>query len=415
MTHVRLLCTLLLFINAVFVDTTSAQNWSRFRGENGEGISSQTGIPTSWSPGDYAWNVELPGVGHSSPVIWQDRLFVTSAVDEGAVRYLLCIDTETGDQIWSKQVGMNRSHKHVKNSWASSSPATDGERVYVAFADKEQFALAAYDFDGNLMWRRHLGNFESQHGLGVSPIIFEDLVIIPNDQMGPSSIIAVDRATGQTRWSILRDMRKTSYATPLVLQEGEEDPQLICVSGAMGVTGLDPHTGTVNWRAGEFPLRTVASPVYGGGLIIASCGQGGRYGVLQIAVDPTNKPDIKPADRIRWTRERKLPYVPTPIVYGDHLYEWSDEGIVACVELATGNEVWAKRVGGNYSGSPICIDGKIYCISESGDVVVVAASPEYKLFGKTSLDDPSHSTPAIAHGRLYLRTYHRLARLDARQ
>ncbi|MCH8830063.1 MAG: PQQ-binding-like beta-propeller repeat protein, partial [Planctomycetes bacterium] len=160
----------------------SAENWTRFRGDNGTGISTQKGIPVTFNSGDYAWNVEIPGIGHSSPVIWNEKLFVTSAIDRGAVRYLHCLNAVTGAKIWSRIVGFNRSHKHSKGSWASATPTVDGERVYVAFADEENYTLAAYDFAGKLVWRRNLGSFESQHGQGVSPFIFADLVIIANDQ-----------------------------------------------------------------------------------------------------------------------------------------------------------------------------------------------------------------------------------------
>lgn len=409
----KLTVSCLLFSAVAVLSSARAgdENWARYRGENGTGISAQKGIPTTWSPGDFAWNIEIPGVGHSSPVIWGDNLFVTSAVDEGAARILFCLDAETGDEKWSRTIGMNKSHKHNKSSWASGTPLTDGEMVYVAFADKESYLLAAYSIDGELLWRRNLGTFESQHGQGVSPILYEDMVIIPNDQMGPSSIVAVDRLTGQTRWSVLRSVRKTSYSTPMIVQLPGEDPQLICLSGAMGVTSLDPHTGRHNWITGEFPLRTVASPVFGGGVIIASCG-GGGIGKLMIAVNPSLKLPANQS-RIVWERDRVLPYVPTPVVYEGHLYLWNDNGVVSCADLKTGEYIWTKRVSGNYSGSPICIDGKLYCMDEAGEVVVVAASPEYKLYGRTPLGDPSHSTPAVAQGRLYLRTFHRLACLEA--
>lgn len=397
-----------LLLIPLLIAPAPAANWTRFRGVNGSGVSPLKGIPTTWSPGDYNFNVKLPGEGHGAAVIHGRKLFITSAVNKGAIRYLFCLNADTGEIHWSRQVGMNQSRKHLRNSWASSTPCTDGTRVYVGFADKERYAMAAYDFDGNLAWRRILGPYESQHGLGASPIVFEDLLIVPNDQDGPSSILALNRRTGRTVWSQLRKFKsgRTSYATPLIIREKNLPPQLICVSGESGISSLDPYTGRQNWATEAFPLRTVASPVYAAGLVIASCGQGGRFGVLQRAVDTRGQ--------IRWTRERQLPYVATPIAYRDHLYEWNDEGVFSCVELATGKTVWTKRVGGNYSGSPVCIDGKIYGVSESGEVVVVAASPVYKLHGKIRLGDPSHSTPSVAAGRLYLRTFHRLLCLEAR-
>ncbi|WP_166827461.1 outer membrane protein assembly factor BamB family protein [Thalassoroseus pseudoceratinae] len=402
----------LLVLMCTIANSASAENWSRFRGDNGTGVVSLAGAPVTWSPGDYEWNVELPGVGHSSPIIWGDKLFVTSAIDEGTVRYLFCLDAITGEQEWSRMFALNRSHKHEKSSWASSTPTTDGKHVYVAFADEETYTLTAYDFSGELVWRRRLGAFTSQHGQGVSPIIYKDLVILPNDQMGPSSIVALDKKTGRTVWSTVRDYRRTSYATPMILERDGEPAQLICVSGATGVSSLDPNTGHKNWETGEFPMRTVASPVYCDGLIFASCGGGGK-GALMIAVDPSlTKDSFKDgADRIRYQRERILPYVPTPIAHGDHVYLWNDNGVVSCIEAEDGKNIWTQRVGGNYSGSPICIDGKLYAMSESGTVHIVKASPEFEKLGEVELGDPSHATVAVSGDQIYFRTFHRLMTL----
>jgi outer membrane protein assembly factor BamB len=391
----------------------TAQNWTRYRGDNGSGISSQKGIPVTFSPGDYKWKITLPGEGHSSPVIWKDKLFVTSAVDRGALRYLHCINTDSGKVLWTRETGLNRSPKHNKSSWASATPTVDDERVYAAFGDKETNYLAAYTHDGDVVWRKNLGPFDSQHGQGVSPVLFEDLIIFANDQDGPSSIVALDKRSGRTVWSTLRSIRRASYATPMIFREAGKRPQLICASGAMGLTSLDPYTGRLNWMTGEFPLRTVASPVLANGLLIQSCGGAGK-GKLLIAVDP-HESAAGAKTRITYQREKTLPYVPTPIAYKGHVYLWNDDGVVSCIVAKTGRNVWTRRVGGGYSGSPICIDGKIYIMSEKGEVVVIAASPEFKLLGRTPLEDRSHATPAVAHGRLYLRTFHHLICLEAQR
>ena len=384
----------------------AADDWTRFRGLDGAGVSNQQGLPSTWSSGSYAWNIELPGVGHSSPVVRDNDLFVTTAIDEGSERYLLCLNPATGDTRWSRRIGLNRSRKHNKSSWASATPALDEDSVYVAFADKEHHTLAAWDFEGTLRWRQNLGEFHSRHGQGASPIVFEELVILPNDQMGPSSVLAFDRRTGAVRWSVLRRMRETSYSTPIIVQPQNSPPQLICVSGGSGVSSLDPRTGTANWHTGTLPKRTVASPVYAQGLVFATCGQGG-VGALMIAVDATGSGDVS-RTHVRYQRERGLPYVPTPVAWRGHLYLWNDNGVVSCVRTASGETVWTRRVGGNYSGSPVCIDGRLYCISEEGDVVVIAASPRFEELGRNPLGDFSHSTPAVADGRLFLRTFHRL-------
>ncbi len=413
----RVSCAVAVFCLATLIVTPLAYagNWPQFRGPDGTGVSSEKNIPVTWSPGDYQWDVAIEGVGHAAPVIWDDSVFVTSAEDSGAIRHLVCLDAKSGQKRWTRSIGMNRSKKHEKSSWASSTPATDGERVYSAFADKENYLVDAYNFDGELVWRRNLGAFESQHGLGVSLLVFEDTLIVPNDQDGPSFITALDRKTGKTKWvSAGRSFREASYSTPIIVREKGQPAQLICPSGAMGITGLDPHTGTLNWRTEEFPLRTVASPVYGGGLVIASCGQGGRFGVKQIAVDPFQKDDQGHAV-VKWTREKLIPYVPTPIVFADRLYEWSDQGIITCVDLKSGKDLWTHRMGGNYSGSPLCIDGKLYGVEESGKVMVIEAGLAFKELGTAELGDGCHSTPAVANGRLFLRTFERLKCLEAKR
>lgn len=406
-------------ISCVFIliatSWADAGNWPQFRGPDGTGVSTEKNIPVTWSSGDYKWDVAIDGVGHAAPIIWGDAVFVTSAEDSGAIRHLVCLDAKSGQKRWTRSIGMNRSKKHEKSSWASSTPATDGELVYSAFADKESYLVDAYNFDGELVWRRNLGPYESQHGLGVSLILFEDSLIVPNDQDGPSFITALDRKTGKTKWvSSGRSFREASYATPIVVREKGKPAQLICPSGAMGITGLDPHTGNLKWQTEEFPLRTVASPVYGNGLVIASCGQGGRFGVKQIAVDPFQTDESGHAV-VKWTREKLIPYVPTPIVLGEHLFEWSDQGIITCVALKTGKDVWTHRMGGNYSGSPLCIDGKLYGVEENGKVVVIEAGPTFKQLGTADLGDGFHSTPAVANGRLFLRTFERLKCLEAKR
>ncbi|MFK7821126.1 MAG: PQQ-binding-like beta-propeller repeat protein [Planctomycetaceae bacterium] len=399
---------LVLFSATVFAQ----DNWPRFRGLNGVGTSDQKGFPTKWTADDYAWNIKLPGKGHSSPVIWGDNVFLTSAVPSGenSERLVLCLDADSGATKWKRNVGLAASHLHKKNSWASGSPATDGQMLFVAFADTQQHKLVAFDFNGKSVWTCDLGEFQSQHGQGSSPIVVDDLVILPNDQMGPSEIVAVHKATGEIAWRTERAIRKTSYATPMIF-DGKSGRQLICVSGANGICGLDIRTGEMKWQTEAFPMRTVASPILAGGLVFASCGSGGQ-GKLMFGVDPEAD---KSSDRVRIRRQRTLPYVPTPIEHDGRLYLWTDRGVVVCLNANDGSEVWAGRVRGNFSGSPICIDGKLYCMSEAGDVVVLEAGMKFNLLGRTSLGGASYATPAVAGGRLYLRTFDRLMCLAAKK
>lgn len=403
-------CVRGLFLLTALATVSAAENWPRFRGSDGSGIAPEQGIPTTWKQSDYKWVVDLPGEGHGAPVIWGKSLFVTSAIEGGLVRSLYCLDADTGETRWVRSMGFNSNRKHQKNSFASSTPATDGERVYVAFADQERCALAAYDMEGTLVWRNWLGPFSSQHGLGASPIVFEDLVIMPNDQDGPSSIMAYDRRDGKLVWSTLRPFREASYATPIIVEKPGQKPELICLNGATGISALDPWTGLTLWQSEPLAQRTVSCPVVGQGKIYATCGQGGK-GTILIGVDMDAAADGVAPTTFR--REKTLPYVPCLIAFGDYLYMWNDNGVVMCVDPATDKTVWQERIGGNFSGSPIVIGGKIYCIDESGKVAVLDASPTHHFYGFSELGDNSHSTPAVANGKLYLRSFHRLACLAA--
>jgi outer membrane protein assembly factor BamB len=389
-----------------------ADQWPRFRGPNGTGVSGLKGLPTSWTESDYEWVVELPGLGHSSPVIWDDALFLTTALEDGT-RTLHRFDATTGKEVWSQSTRLEVPQIHTKSSLASTTPALDGERVYIAFADEHQQLLLAYTLDGDQAWSQNLGSYKSQHGLGVSPIVFGDLVIMPNEQAGESSIAAYNRKTGEVAWTYPRPSKEVSYATPFILELEGRGPQLICLGEPGGLASLDPLSGAPIWTTGPMPQRTVSSPVYGHGVVIASSGQGGM-GKYMRAVDPTGTGDVT-GTHIRYERLEKesLHYVPTPIVYGDYLYLWCDRGIVCCVELASGRTIWSERIGGNYSGSPVCVDGKLYGVSEDGEIVVLGASPEFQEFGRSPLGDGSHSSPAVANGRLYVRGFQRLVSLRA--
>ncbi|MEZ6068429.1 MAG: PQQ-binding-like beta-propeller repeat protein [Planctomycetaceae bacterium] len=384
------------------------ENWTRFRGENGVGHATQAGIPNEWTAADYEWVRELPGKGHSSPVIWGEHLFVTCGTDDGK-RLLVALDPTSGGELWTHTMTLGASHLHLKNSYASGTPATDGERVYVAFADEAHYVVKAFSFAGDELWSRDLGTFNSQHGPGVSPMVLGEYVIVANDQLGSGAILALDRKTGETMWTTQdRPFRRASYATPMLLNTAGRE-ELVCLCGAAGLTAHDPADGKLLWTSGELPARTVASPVAGNGVVIGICGQGGG-GVKLVAVKPGQ--DGQPAS-VAWELEKSIPYVPTPVVDGEYLYLWLDSGIVHCLNMATGETVWIERVGGKFSGSPVLVDGRLFCISEDGEVVVLAAGPEFQLLGRSPLDDESYSTPAVARGRMYLRGFNKLACLKA--
>ncbi len=402
--------SLLVGLLALFVCTESnlvaGENWARFRGPNGSGISAQKGYPGSWKPREEAWIQTIPGEGHSSPVIWQENIFLASASNKGKTRSLFCLEVQSGDIIWKKSLTFHSNHINTKNSWASSSPTTDGKHVYITFADKNNYIAIAYDMDGNEIWRKNLGPFASQHGQGVSPILFKNMLFVANDQKGFGSLIALDKNNGDVVWNSSREFRRVSYSTPIIYQADKKSPQLIVSCGAMGITSVDPANGSINWYSGELPARTVSSPFISDGLIYQTCGAAGR-GKKMIGVSPDGK-GLLDDSYFKFQRKKETPYVPTAISYEGHIYLWCDNGVVSCVENKTGKNIWTKRVGGNYSGSPICVNGIIYIMSEAGKIAAIDASPEYHLYHKTELGELSHSTPAEAGGKLFFRTSHKL-------
>jgi outer membrane protein assembly factor BamB len=262
----------------------------------------------------------------------------------------------------------------------------------------------ALNHDGQTVWSQdNLGPCVSMHGFGGSPMLCQDLVILCNEQdkeqenpTQTSSVMAFDRLTGQPRWTTPRMSTSVSYSVPCLRRTGDQT-ELICCSTAHGIFSLDPDTGTENWSIDVFTMRTVSSPVLVGDLIFGSTGsgQGGNY---VVAVRPGDKPQVA------YKVEQPAPYVPTPVARGDLIFLWADAGIVTCLNATDGRLHWRQRVGGNYSGSPVRVADRLYCVSERGEVVVLAAEKEYRLISRNPLGEESRSTPAVADGRMYLRT-----------
>ena len=396
---------LALALGLALPGTLFGDQWPRFRGPNGTGVSTLKGTPETWTESDYEWKLTLPGTGHSSPVIWDRKLFLTTGTEDGD-RTVRGYDAVTGKELWHDTIKLGTNPLHKKNSYASGTPALDESRVYVSHADTGKNIIVAYSHEGEQIWSYDLGSFAGQHGQGISPIVHGDLLIVPNDQDGPSSIVALNRNTGKPAWSVDRPAREVSYATPFVYDAGG-GPQLICLSGIAGLSALDPTSGKTLWSGAPLEKRTVGSPVSAGGKIFAICGQGGR-GTLMMGIDPA-APSAEPL-----LVSKGIPYVPTPIGKGDLLFLWTDDGFAACLDVMTNKELWRSRVGGNYTSSPILVGDKIYAVGEDGQIAVVAADTKFKLYGKSPLGDNSFATPAVANGRIYFRGFHTLASLKAK-
>lgn len=390
-----------------------AQEWTRFHGPNGTGISHAKSIPTKLGDADLNWKVELPGVGHSSPVLWGEKLFITSANPAGGVR-VLCFNAKDGKQLWRHDFAQLPFTPHKFNNFASSTPATDAERVYVAWNETEHFKLAALDHAGKVAWERDFGPFVSQHGCGISPIVHDGKVILGNEQddakfvkdstrSGESFIVAVDAKTGSTVWQTPRRSHVVAYSTPCLYQPKGGPAALVFNSQGHGIYGVSPDTGKVLWEYDQaFDKRSVSSPLIAGDIIFGSCGSGGG-GNFITAVKAGNPLRNQPA-QLAYQMKKSAPYVPTGVVVGELAWFWSDGGILTCLHAPTGEIRYQERVGGNFFGSPVWIDGRLFAISTSGELVVVEAGEKFNVLHRYALNELCHSTPAVALGRLFIHT-----------
>ena len=235
-------------LGSALVSGAEAQEWTRFRGPNGSGVSTAATVPVRWTAQDCNWKIELPGVGHSSPVLWGERLFVTSADEKTGKRFLLCLRVRDGERLWSREFAGERVGKHADNSFATATPAVDSQHVYVCWGNAREYLVAALDHDGKEVWRADLGQFRSGHGFGPSPIVHGDVLVVPCDQDGPSALFGLERTTGKVLWKVPR-RSKATYTTPCVYQPKGRPDELIVTSYEHGISSIDPKTGRVKWNS----------------------------------------------------------------------------------------------------------------------------------------------------------------------
>lgn len=388
----------------------AGENWTRFRGPNGSGVAAES-FPAEWTEDNYLWKVTLPGKGHSSPVGWGEMAFVTYGDPETGAVSLAAIDVATGETRWTKTFDGSHHSLHAANSYASGTPTVDAERTYVTWTANGTLHAAAVDRAGEVIWQRELGPADYKHGSGNSPILIDDLLVIANDHTGDSFVVGLDAATGEERWRRLRQGGTESYATPLVFNGEGGGEQIVVCSSAEGITGLSPVDGAVLWQEpGLYLARCVNSPFIAAGMVFSGSGEGGNGKDLK-AVLPTMEKGSEPV--VAFELKKSLAQVPTPVAVGDRLFVWSDRGVVTCYNAVDGEEIWTKRIGGNYYSSPVAAGGKIYCVDAEGEVVCIAAADKYQLLGRSQLGEGSHATPAIHQGKMLLRTESSLACLPA--
>ncbi len=419
-----------LFATPLFAAEVQGENWTRFRGPNGSGIASESVFPATWTEDDYLWKKTLPGVGHGSPVGWKNRVFVTSGDPETGAITLHCLATDDGESLWKREFASQTYAMHVKNAYASTTPTVDAQQVYLTWAAGGKIHCTALTHQGDEKWDVELGNFAGQHGFAASPIVVDivvdgvvhGVVCVQVDQEEDDFLAGIDAQSGKVLWRAGRPAGKVSYATPCVVSLADDRSAVLTQSTAGGMQAVDVQTGKILWQDAEvFPARCVSSPFVARGKVFGACGGGGGGKLLAIVDLPLDLSLDKQPPRTKplLTKQiltKQIPYVPTPLVTGDWLFLWHDQGKVSLVDLSSATpqkSEWTERIGGKFFGSPILAGDKIYCLSDAGLAVVIAADREFKLLGKTDLGEPTHATPAVHQGRMYLRTESSLACLPA--
>jgi outer membrane protein assembly factor BamB len=416
----------------------AAQNWPQFRGPGASGVTESGETPVTWDAQKSAnvrWKTPIAGLGHSSPVAWGKKIFVTTAVSTSPkpeTRYGLygdvapvkddpkhiwkvyALDSQTGRILWERVAaeGVPKVKRHPKSTHADSTPATDGKRLVVLFGSE---GLYCFDLNGKLLWKQDLGVLDSgwfydvdyQWEHGSSPIIFKNLVIVQADVQKNSFIAAYDLKTGKQVWKTMRE-ELSSWGTPTVY-EGKTRAELI-TNGSKAIRGYDPLTGKELWRLTPNSEITTPTPFVAHDLIFVTSG----YAPIQpiYAIRPGANGDISLKDGkdsnefIAWSKQRGGPYMPTPVVYGDYLYTCSNQGVLTAYNAKTGERVYQERIGGKggaFTASPVASAGKIYLSSEDGDVFVVKAGPKYELLSTNAVGEVMMATPAINSGLLIVR------------
>jgi outer membrane protein assembly factor BamB len=406
------LLPMVMAVLAAGADTQAVvEHWPGWRGPRGDGTSLEQHVPTRWdgpSLANVAWRVPVPGRSHSSPIVWDNKVFVSTCLEEQSRRVLVCFDRRGGDLLWQRTVlEAPLEKKHLLNSFASGTPVTDGECVYVAYLEADfagdtqatpgNIVVAAYRLDGQQAWLVRPGRFASIHGFCTSPILFEDLLIINGDHDGDSFIYGLDKRTGATVWKTPREHKTRSYCTPII-RELDGRTQMV-FSGSMCVVSLDPRDGSQHWIIDGPTEQFVASLVDNGKLLFMTAGYP-EYHIL--AIRPDGHGDVTDT-HIAWRTTRGCSYVPSPIVVGDYFVVASDDGIVSCFDAETGHRHWMRRMAPHYSGSAVSAEGLVYLIDDAGTTKIIRPGPEWELVAENELGENCYTSPAISHGQIFIR------------
>ena len=435
----RFLVVLMVLLCAGFV---RAEDWPAWRGPRLDGSSREKKLPLKWSVAkdpqtneermeNIAWRTPIAGLGHSSPIVSGDHIFLTTCLIKEKKRMLLCLDRKNGMLLWEREVACSPLEpRHNLNSYASATPATDGKHVYVSFLrlrkktdddgppsnprEKSPIAadlvpemvVAAYDFKGAKVWEKVPGRFYSRHGFCSSPILHKDKVILNADQDAEAYIVALDRTTGAERWRVDRPNHFRSYCVPLIVDAAGKSQMVL--SGSQTVTSYNPDTGDLIWIIQGPTEQYVASLVYGDGLFFMTAGFPDYH---NLAIRPDGVGDITKS-HIHWHESRtiakKAAYVPSPLAVGRYFYMISDLGYLSCFESQTGKRAFMEQLGRHHSASPILADAHVYLTDDDGITYVLKANGAFDVVSRNPLGDECRASAAVSQGQIFIRTLRHL-------
>tara|TARA_R110002096_G_scaffold147671_16_gene307690 strand:+ start:23985 stop:25208 length:1224 start_codon:yes stop_codon:yes gene_type:complete len=376
-------------------------NWPRFRGPHGTGHSEAKEVPVTWNADSVAWKVELKGEGQSSPVIWDDKIFLTSATVDGRERLILCLDRRNGELIWEAKVAVEQLETpHRMNSWATPTCVTDGEFVVAFFGPG---GIHCYDLDGKKQWSKAVGDFPGPWGIAASPIIYGDTVIQNCDAEGASFLIAFNKKTGEEVWKTRRqDMPRGGWSTPIVIEFGGREE--LVLNGEFGVNSYDPRTGEDLWFCAGFNGRGTPVPDYADGKLFVVNGKPGNT----YSVRPGGNGDVTATHRVWNSRRQGGRDLPSPAVIGDYVLISSMSGILTCYDAKTGDAHYSERLGGEFAASPLVANGMAYFTSTMGETIVIRPGKSLDVVARNSLGSSSseifRATLAPVRGQLFCRS-----------
>ncbi|MBM3970863.1 MAG: serine/threonine protein kinase [Planctomycetes bacterium] len=411
-------CTLAIGLLGFMVASVSAGDWAEFRGPTGQGHATASKLPTQWSSSkNVAWKTSIAGLGWSSPIVVGDRIYLTTAVPTGdgekkdqSLR-TICLNAATGKSVWDKEIflqdGKTAKPIHSKNSHASPTPISDGKHLFVHFGAQ---GTACLTLDGAAVWQNREFQYEMRHGNGGSPILVDNLLVFSCDGLDKMFVVALDKSTGKVRWQTAREHKngnKFSFGTPLLIEVNGE--KQIVAPGTFHVAAYRPKDGSEVWRV-DYGLgySVIPRPVFGHGLIFLSSGYDTP---VLMAIKPDGTGNVTET-HVAWKTNKSAPHTPSPLLVGDQLYVVSDGGIATCFNAVSGEQIWQKRIGGNFSASPLFADGKIYLQSEQGDGIVLQPGSEYVELAKNELAPRTFASYAVADGALLIRTETQLYRIQ---